>query len=327
MNRQITVRVLAAGLALLLGTGVPAQSQTQSPAPGYAGVPIFEMPDLKGQEQALALQARSGDLAGAAQATDALIARYDRAWQLRIVQAALAAAQQDTDVAISALLEADRLGADNLGTLLANAPFSAFAGDPRLATLIDRPTQPRPQPSPALVANGEALVSQANSGWDTETSRVRPRFTFPPILQTHAFADAPPSGPLADLQRLVARGQAAGNAGDLYDNRDRGHSALRPGKRTQLTHVIYGKAARDAGLDYGLNTGVLFDQPTFGNSSTAIKGPLWRSQPRFAMTTGGGAQQLWQLYANNHVYVFPEHRDHDPTHGDVFPAQPHRPGL
>ena len=77
------------------------------------------------------------------------------------------------------------------------------------------------------------------------------------------------------------RGRAAGNHGDLYDNRDRGHSKLDPGAHPQLAFVGYSEAARAADLDYGLNESLAFDHPTFGNSSTAITdGALWRSLPR-----------------------------------------------
>lgn len=62
-----------------------------------------------------------------------------------------------------------------------------------------------------------------------------------------------------------------------------------------------------------------------GNSSTALTGsPFWRSMPRLALTSPGGAEVLVQHYLNNHLYVYPEHRDHDPGHdeqagwGDVF---------
>ncbi|MGN6136434.1 MAG: ferric reductase-like transmembrane domain-containing protein [Aureliella sp.] len=62
-----------------------------------------------------------------------------------------------------------------------------------------------------------------------------------------------------------------------------------------------------------------------GNSSTAVVGPvLWRSMPRLALTIAGGPDILVHQYLNNHVYVYPEHNDHDPGHqegvgwGDVF---------
>lgn len=57
-------------------------------------------------------------------------------------------------------------------------------------------------------------------------------------------------------------------------------------------------------------------------------GENWRSLPRLAFVTTGGARRLHAQYRSNQIYCFPEHRDHDPGHngenggghGDVFPA-------
>jgi hypothetical protein len=123
------------------------------------------------------------------------------------------------------------------------------------------------------------------------------------------------------LARWHAAGTAAGNAGDLYDNRDGGHSALAPETLPQLARTRYAPAARSAGIDRGLQRRILFDRITIGNSSTAITaGALWRSQARLALTTPGLPARLAAQYAANHLYVYPEHRDHDPEKGDLFPA-------
>ncbi|MBE0454245.1 MAG: hypothetical protein IBX58_11245 [Roseovarius sp.] len=123
------------------------------------------------------------------------------------------------------------------------------------------------------------------------------------------------------LWQMVFEGRAAGNHGDLYENRDRGHSRLPPGVHPQLTHVAYDTEARAAGLDYGLAGPVIFDAPLIGNSSTAVRdGPLWRSLPRLALTRETGPLHLYQNYLAGQIHVYPEHRDHDPGHGDLFPA-------
>ena len=281
-------------------------SASSDETPGYTGVGVFEMPALA-QFQATALtRAQIGDLPGAAAAFDKLIEKYPNAAALWVNRGILAALQQETEIAIAALLKADALGADRLGTLMARPEMAALAQDPRLKDLADRSVEPV-LADPALVKEGQALVGPGNTAWDPQAQRLVSRFTFPPVLRTHSFLDkARAKGPLADLQRLVAQGRAAGNVGDLYDNRDDGHSKLQSGRRTQLTQI-------------------LFDAPTLGNSSTAItKGNLWRSQPRFAMSNQRDAFRLWQLYANNHIYVFPSVRDHNPKaekgFGDLFPA-------
>ena len=316
----------AAGLALIILTlpAGPAPAQ-ETAAPGFAGAPVFEMPRLTEALSGALLRLRAGDVAGAGATLEALVERYPEAWSLQTARAVAAALAGEPDRAAAALLEAYRLGAPGLGTALGRPPLAALADDPRLAGLRDRPKpDPAPLPDPALVKAGQAPVGPGNTGWDPTAARLVARFSFPPILKTHAFLDRPPPGPLADLQQLVARGFAAGNVGDLYDNRDGGHSRLPIGRREQLAHVVYSAEARAAGIHYGLNTQILFEAPTFGNSSTAISGSVWRSQPRLALTSPGGAARLWQLYSSNHLYVFPEHADHDPPaeggRGDLLPA-------
>lgn len=123
------------------------------------------------------------------------------------------------------------------------------------------------------------------------------------------------------LSQMVFEGRAAGNHGDLYENRDRGHSRLPPDAHPQLTHVAYDADSREAGLDYGLAGPVLFAAPLIGNSSTAVKkGPLWRSLPRIALSQENGPLLLYQNYLAGQIHVYPEHRDHDPEYGDLIPA-------
>ncbi len=123
------------------------------------------------------------------------------------------------------------------------------------------------------------------------------------------------------LRRMASEGRAAGNHGDLYENRDRGHSPLPQEKFPQLTHIEYDEELRAERLDYGLAGPVLFDAPLIGNSSTALKhGPFWRSQPRLALTQGQWLPRLYQNYIAGQMHVYPEHRDHDPEHGDLIPA-------
>lgn len=124
------------------------------------------------------------------------------------------------------------------------------------------------------------------------------------------------------LRRLYAAGQAAGNHGDFYDNRDRGHSRLRAPQHPQMSQILYDPALREHDIDYGLPLGILYDQPVLGNSSTAVKGELRRSLPRLALTAFGpeGPARLFQNYVTGQIHVFPEHRDHDPEVGDLFPA-------
>jgi hypothetical protein len=180
---------------------------------------------------------------------------------------------------------------------------------------------------PAPLAAGVARVDGTNTFWDPARGWLVAR-----------FGPAPPEGARAGarvlgrqggdaaydrLRDLHREGRAAGNSGDLYDNRDRGHSNLPPERHPQVIPVRYGEAARARDVDYGLNDRILFDRPTFGNSSTALtSGPLWRSLPRAALTRadGAGPWRLWEAYLANQVYVYPSHKDVTAEGGDLLPA-------
>lgn len=180
----------------------------------------------------------------------------------------------------------------------------------------------------AEARGGVVLVTPENTLALLPGNRRLARVVFPksdiPVL-------VPVLGPGLDepghqlLRRLYAAGKAAGNNGDLYENRDRGHSRLPPYAHPQLTHVVYGDGFKVRNLDYGGAEQMLFDAPLIGNSSTALTaGALWRSLPRMMLTMGdrpvSGPRHLYQNYVGGQIHVYPEHRDHDPEYGDVLPA-------
>jgi hypothetical protein len=134
-------------------------------------------------------------------------------------------------------------------------------------------------------------------------------------------------GELGDLLRKWhAEGTAAGNKGDFYDNRDREHSGLALGPYPQLAKITYSEEEKQKRLDWAycplVHPGVVF-----GNSSTSA-GP-WEggSNPRRGYVDPRGLAILLGQYTRNNIYIYPEHRDHDPGHngapdgfGDLYPA-------
>ncbi|WP_156882990.1 hypothetical protein [Rhodovulum sp. P5] len=121
------------------------------------------------------------------------------------------------------------------------------------------------------------------------------------------------------LRYLNAKGAVNGFHGILYDNRDRGHSIIRPEEFPRLLFLRYGPDLKARGFDYGRAGPLVLPAAVFGNSSTAITGgDAPRSQTRQLMTSGDGPALSARLYQNNHIYIYPEHRDHD-AH-DTFPA-------
>ena len=180
--------------------------------------------------------------------------------------------------------------------------------------------QESPNPPPVIVRDGIAIVTMKNTLARLPGDRRLVRLAFPdadvPVLGAAQTGAAQKS-----LRRLYAAGKAAGNRGDLYENRDRGHSTLPKGVFPQLARVVYDNELRAARLDYGVAQKLIFGGPVIGNSSTALTaGPSWRSLPRLILTTEDGPYRLYENYAAGQIHVYPEHRDHDPERGDLLPA-------
>ena len=101
-----------------------------------------------------------------------------------------------------------------------------------------------------VAEDGTLLVRRAalsrNGPGGRLLARVRIPETDAPVLDPAASGTA-----ARRLRRLVHEGRAAGNHGDLYENRDRGHSPLPAEAHPQLTHVRYEAGLRKARLDYG----------------------------------------------------------------------------
>lgn len=123
----------------------------------------------------------------------------------------------------------------------------------------------------------------------------------------------------ARLLRIYnGRGGINGFRGIIYDNRDRGHSTLDPELYPRLARLKYGKELETDGLDFGLAGRIFLPAVVLGNSSTALeRGAAPRSLTRLAMTNAFWRAVSPILYANNHIYVYPEHRDYDAE--DRFP--------
>lgn len=160
----------------------------------------------------------------------------------------------------------------------------------------------------------DQLVSIGPLGWIApEVEGWQPSADLP-------LVDPRDSGPGAVLlRRLKIQGRAGALSGVFYENRDRGHSELPKGQFPQLTHLTFGPELRDLDLDYGLAGQIILPAIVIGNSSTALViRPTQRSQTRRAMTAPNGPERAYLTYANNQVYVYPEHRDYDAA--DLFPA-------
>jgi len=189
-----------------------------------------------------------------------------------------------------------------------------------IVAVSQKPRSVRGKPIPRKILNLKALVDGKNTGWDPRLNVLKILFRFDdekPQLKDPIGGKSPAAALVNDWYR---QGLAAGNYGDLYDNRDGGHSRLKSKPFPQISATVYGKNARAASTHYGLNTRNFFNTITIGNSSTARGGALWRSLTRIALTTPRSPQLLYLQYTNNQLYFYPENRDHDPEKGDVMPA-------
>jgi hypothetical protein len=162
----------------------------------------------------------------------------------------------------------------------------------------------------------------------------------PPFAHTEepAAADDLASRPIATakgelgdlLRKWQEEGTAAGNAGDWYDNRDRTHSDLATAPYPQLSRVVYSEEELRQRADWAAARSVR-PHVTFGNSSTSASVENGGSNPRHYYTAARGIELLYEQYTHNNLYIYPEHRDHDPGHsgrgsapdggyGDLYPA-------
>ena len=123
----------------------------------------------------------------------------------------------------------------------------------------------------------------------------------------------------AALRALLGSGAAAGNLGDVYENRDGLHSAPDLDRHPQVARVVREtdrgepRPRHRSGPGYGLAGPLPWRAPTVGNASVAMTGgAYWRSVPRAAMTLDPAALgAAAEGYGANRLYVYPEHRDHD----------------
>lgn len=134
------------------------------------------------------------------------------------------------------------------------------------------------------------------------------------------------TGEAADLVRQWWKeGAAAGNIGDHYDNRDRGHRNLNLALFPQLELIKYTTNEIASNQDYAVARFVRTNLVVIGNSSTAAGLYEGGSNPRSMYVRPAMVAVLYEQYIHNNLYAYPEHQDHDPGHngtpgyGDLFP--------
>ena len=167
-----------------------------------------------------------------------------------------------------------------------------------------------PAPVPAPVADGTARVDAGNTAWNPATERLEPRFAFPATRPTPGCCRRGEGRRRAEHPRraLAPRPRRRQPGRPLRQPRPRPFPRSTPPRIRSSPPSPTPPPPAPPTSTTGSTTALLFDRPTFGNSSTAITGgALWRSLPRYAMTQpdGTGPLRLWQNAATNQLYVYP----------------------
>jgi len=154
--------------------------------------------------------------------------------------------------------------------------------------------------------------------------------TGEPAVDTEALRQKPianDGGKVAQLLRQWWKERtASGNAGDFYDNRDGDHSPLTLAPWPQMSAIKYSE--EDIKLKkHWAAARVVRPHVTFGNSSTSAQAHLGGSNPRSYYVSQAGLALLYQQYTKNNLYIYPEHRDHDPGHNGLLLLSPSGRGV
>ncbi len=321
--------VLWATIGLNLVVFASAGGAKTHTAPAYSAqfnISLFQMPAMAQELKALEQMIRTGDYDQAETAIRDGMGSYSGSPAYQYLLAAILAGQNRHSAALDRLDTAIALGLQTRTARLLEEQFTTLFGDSRYVALqskigSQKDTPPEGTATPSAVSGQTAVVSSINTRWETDSETLHASFRFSAPKPAAIPVQTADDRSAQRLNTLYYSGKAAGNHRDLYDNRDGGHSTVKRKDMPQLTFVEYGIEARAARIQSSINPGILYNAITFGNSSMAIRdGPFWRSLPRQALTQPGGATRLYRQYAGNHLYIYPEHRDHDPEFGDLFPA-------
>lgn len=252
----------------------------------------------------------------------------DPTWQYNL--ACALAYRADKREALEALERAIDLGFRDHKAMRSDNDLKQLVTQPAFKVLLEKaerlagtPVAGVVQVIPSKVFMGSpAEVHATNTVWDFEQGCFRTLLVLinPEIKRMSAYAPAY-HGPAAEQVRgWMLEDTASGNLGDLYVNRDDGHSQLNVTNFPGLTPVVYSEAARRLRGHLSLpNT--MFEQPVLGNCSMSmVSGPFWRSLPRAILSDPFQAVAAFRLYLSNQCWVYPEHKDYDPETGDLFPA-------
>ena len=258
----------------------------------------------------------------------------DATWRYNLARAH--AYREKPDLALAELDKAIDAGFRDADAIAKDGDLARIAKEPRFAELVakakslkGKPVDGQPILGPAVApAGGSITLTKTNLVWNFDTGIFEalvkvgdPRRSLPDLAA--GFSASKPTGPERPyVAAWLSEGSGAGNTGDLYVNRDGGHSQLAVGDFPNLTAVRYDTPAREYGLHLDTPNTLFGGTPVFGNISRGrTKGAFWRSMARVSFTDPGIAPRMDLFYRNNQFWVLPAVNDvGKPEIGDVFPA-------
>ena len=328
MRRYAKPIVLTALLALFFHTPSLGASEETSALSGPPSFNVFESSAMAKALGHVFRQLNEGRFHEAEQAMREVTARFPGQPQNYYILTTILSVRGKKTEALAALSKAIDFGFQDAELLQRDTNLDAIRSESAFTDLVERilnrqsspPDSRISKPVPAKIENGTALVTPGNTIWLPRFHNLLSQFDLPPDNRSPIVQRG--DDPIArTLNRWFEDGRAAGNIGDLYDNRDHQHSTLLPDNFPQLTFVQYSEEAVAADIDYGLNDVILFNGVAIGNSSTAVTGgPFWRSQARLALTETSAVGSLFLQYIRNHLYIYPAVTDYDPQQGDILTA-------
>ena len=243
------------------------------------------------------------------------------------------------DDAFSFLDQAIAHGMIDVDHIKSDGDLTVLRDDARFSALLERAAKAPPaiplRPAVPLAvdaATQTASIREENIAFDPKSGQLRTAFRFEPAPPADRLITKLKGEAAELLLKWYAEGSAAGNWGDLYDNRDGDHSDLSRELFPTLTWLEHSPEAKDANLHWGLQNRIIHPGIVIGNASVAqTDGPYWRSMPRMACANAAAATLLYRQYRENKLYFYPCHVDHTPGrngklgdakggHGDVYSA-------
>ncbi len=320
---MIRLRLL---VMVVMGIALQGVSQSTSSVP----LSVFDMPRIYPQHNQLRMRLMQAMRSGQTAEMETIaregvaLMPQDATWQYNL--ACALAYRADKKEALVALERAIDLGFRDAKQIAEDKDLASLAALPefqvllkKAALLAGKPVPNQIQVRPTTVVMGyPAQVNASNTIWDLDLGCFRTAFQLlaPENKPVSAFAESYEGATKGMVQKWMREGTAAGNHGDLYVNRDGGHSLLDVTLFPKITPVVYSAEAQRQRVHMGAANS-FFDHAVLGNASLAMtSGPLWRSLPRSAM----GQLLPSQLYLNNQVWFYPAHRDFTREAGDLYPA-------